>query len=886
MGDVMEIAFVVLLLLGWLIALPIFLLMRVANLTRSVQDLQDQLARLERVAEPAAKPPDQARREALERIARPAPPPPAEAPRVAIAAPAPPPMPAAPPPTPVTPTPVTLPPVPPPPRPAPAWTAPDWESLLGANWLAKLGVAALVLAAGFFLKYAFDSGMIGDTAKVWIILIAAGILIGIGQHLLPSERYRTYAQVLMSGGIVLYFLAVYMAFAGYGIIGFPTAFAALALGAIAASAVATANNTEAVALLCLLGAFITPVLLQEEGGTGPAKLAQLYFYLTGLNVWAAVLVKYRRWFSLTALSFGATWIIFFGSGPGHQPNFLLLEFFALAFLLFACHSALSTLSRKAEVSAETSRLLVLMIVTACVAFAAISAVILGGSFLLDVPALAVAGLVLAFVLIGLSVALPELPASDRSVRQLFLYLSCASLVLLMAFPVATAWRLTPAQAPVCFAFTVVSYLIFLIVAVMVQRQQGYEGPAAVLVAANALGHVMATLHVLYPIRLWSVHAGPAWLPVAGWITLMFVWLPAVQREAAATFRKALLITPQALTILALPAALYYSYQWRPYAGLAIFWSEFVVISLTWLAARRYAGFPGLRADLLAAFVNAAAFFGLMAVAAGMREYQGLVILCGCALALAVYHALIGVFVLTRPGDDVLHRLTYLGLAVTFVTIAIPLQLRQSYLTVAWAVESIVLIYSGLAVKDARVRLYGLVLLLVAAAKAFFLDLPPLAEPVRLLHNPRLLSGGSIIVAAGLCAALLARSRRLLAESEAAISSALTLLASLFALVFLSTALWQHLAAVLPYEGRGSAQQLALSIFWSLYALALMAVGIWRRAKPVRLFALALLFLSIIKVFLFDLSFLQQPYRIFSFFGLGLILLVVSLLYTRFEERLK
>jgi len=179
-----------------------------------------------------------------------------------------------------------------------------------------------------------------------------------------------------------------------------------------------------------------------------------------------------------------------------------------------------------------------------------------------------------------------------------------------------------------------------------------------------------------------------------------------------------------------------------------------------------------------------------------------------------------------------------------------------------------------------------VLLLVAAAKVFFLDLLPLAEPVRLLHNPRLLSGGSIIVAAGICAALLARSRRLLAESEAAVSAALVLLANLFALTFLSVGLWQHLAAVLPFAGRSSAQQLTLSIFWSVYALALMAAGFWRRAKPVRLFALGLLFLSIIKVFLFDLSFLQPLYRIVSFFGLGLILLIVALLYTRFEERLK
>jgi len=50
--------------------------------------------------------------------------------------------------------------------------------------------------------------------------------------------------------------------------------------------------------------------------------------------------------------------------------------------------------------------------------------------------------------------------------------------------------------------------------------------------------------------------------------------------------------------------------------------------------------------------------------------------------------------------------------------------------------------------------------------------------------------------------------------------------------------------------------------------------------------MGLLYLSVLKVFIFDLSFLEQPYRIVSFFGLGLLLLLVSLLYTRFEGRLK
>ncbi len=717
---------------------------------------------------------------------------------------------------------------------------------------------------------------------------ASGILIGLGQYLLPRPRYRAYAQVLMSGGIVIYFISIYAAFALYRLIPFPAAFAVLAVGAIAASAVASANNTEAVAVLCLLGAFVTPVLLQEKG-VGEHNLPPLYFYLTALNIWSAVLVKYRGWNSLIALAFAATWIIFFGSQPGHKPDFLLFETFAALFLVFTCYSGVSALSTKAETSPDTARLLILMIVAACVAFAAVSGEILAGCMFFGLPALALAGAFLAFCLFALSVGLPELPISDRATRQLFLYLSAAALFFVMACPLAVSGPLTPSQAPPAFVFTLVTYLVFLGIAIIVQRQEGYERPAAGLLAANALGHVLAARHALSPVEWWVYHPASLWLPLAGWITLLFAWAPPVRRSERPTFRKALLLTAQAFAIVALfgtrfvRADIALGQVWRL---LAILWAEFLLLSGTWLAARRLAAFPGLRADILAAFANGAAFFGLMAFAAGMTGYQGIVILCGCALALAVYHALVGAFVLNRPGDDALHRLTYLGLAVTFVTIAIPLQLRQSYLTVAWAVESAVLIYSGIAVKEARVRAYGLVLLAVAAAKALMLDLGPVETAVLLLHNPRMLAGGSVVAAAAISAAFLARARRELSARESSAPGGLMLVANLYALIFLSVGLWQHLGAALPVAGRGSAQQLTLSIFWSAYALALMAVGIWRRAKPVRLLGLGLLFLSIIKVFLFDLSTLQQPYRIVSFFGLGLILLVVSLLYTRFEERLK
>ncbi|HEX8184551.1 MAG TPA: DUF2339 domain-containing protein, partial [Blastocatellia bacterium] len=62
-------------------------------------------------------------------------------------------------------------------------------------------------------------------------------------------------------------------------------------------------------------------------------------------------------------------------------------------------------------------------------------------------------------------------------------------------------------------------------------------------------------------------------------------------------------------------------------------------------------------------------------------------------------------------------------------------------------------------------------------------------------------------------------------------------------------------------------------------------GIVRRNRMLRMMALGLLGLTIIKVFLLDLSSLEKIYRIVSFIVLGAILLAVSFLYQRYRQRM-
>ncbi|MCK4867382.1 MAG: DUF2339 domain-containing protein, partial [Alphaproteobacteria bacterium] len=72
--------------------------------------------------------------------------------------------------------------------------------------------------------------------------------------------------------------------------------------------------------------------------------------------------------------------------------------------------------------------------------------------------------------------------------------------------------------------------------------------------------------------------------------------------------------------------------------------------------------------------------------------------------------------------------------------------------------------------------------------------------------------------------------------------------------------------------------------WLLYGAVLLALGIWRDSKAVRSASIAVLLISISKVFLFDMSEIGGIYRVISLFFLGLILIALALGYTRFAKR--
>ena len=99
-----------------------------------------------------------------------------------------------------------------------------------------------------------------------------------------------------------------------------------------------------------------------------------------------------------------------------------------------------------------------------------------------------------------------------------------------------------------------------------------------------------------------------------------------------------------------------------------------------------------------------------------------------------------------------------------------------------------------------------------------------------------------------------------------------------ALCFLLTAL------ATCFFQKASYNLVAISCTWGLYALVLLALGLWLRNRPARLSALALLALTLGKVFFIDLAERSLLLKMLAALPLGLLLILGAWLYLRLSPR--
>src|SRR4030095_4900208 len=241
--------------------------------------------------------------------------------------------------------------------------------------------------------------------------------------------------------------------------------------------------------------------------------------------------------------------------------------------------------------------------------------------------------------------------------------------------------------------------------------------------------------------------------------------------------------------------------------------------------------------------------------------------------------------LTSPARDAQLAL-FGGAALFFITLIFPIQFDRQWITVGWALEGVALCWLVSRVPRPGLRLTGVGLLVVVFARLA-------VNPAVLSYHPRaafpilnwyLYTYGiatGCLFAAG---RLLAPPRHLVLGSN--VRPLLYTLGTVLAFLLVNIEIADYFSAfgsvALTFQFSGNfARDMSYSIAWALFALLMLIVGIRKRTAPVRYASLALLGVTVLKLFFYDISQLDRLYRITAFVAVAIIAMVASFLYQRF-----
>lgn len=178
----------------------------------------------------------------------------------------------------------------------------DWERFAGARLFAWVGGLALFLGISFLVKYSIEQGLISPLVRV-----AAGAGMGIGVILAGlrlTEKYRYTSHALCASGPAILFVTIYAACHFYHFISLSASFFLLMAVTAVMFLLAVRISSRYIALLGLVGGFLTPVLVS----TGQDNPLGLFGYLALLDLGLVLVALKREWGFLVGLSALATFI--------------------------------------------------------------------------------------------------------------------------------------------------------------------------------------------------------------------------------------------------------------------------------------------------------------------------------------------------------------------------------------------------------------------------------------------------------------------------------------------------------------------------------------------------------------------------------------------------
>ncbi len=782
----------------------------------------------------------------------------------------------------------------------------EWEALIGGNILNRIGALALIFGIGFFLKYAFDNDLISPAVRVLIgVVIGMGLIVG-GMYA-NAKKFEVFSQGLFGAGISTLYLSIYAALNFYELI--PQAIAFVLMSAVTAVAllIAVRYDSLAISLLGWAGGFLTPFLL----ASAEPNAVGLFVYLALLNLgMIAVVFLKSEWVVLELLSLIATYLVYVAWFLEHSEKtetFTKAFFLTLFWMLFLVSEAYRAWNN------QTERFRLRM---AC---SVLNAFLYFEFFYLSVMPVwwcSVVTLFIAGVYFGLyQVIQKRNPTATSNVIATYsigtiAFLAAAIEVQFSNFLTVALWGAEAVGVLWIARRTSQTYLervaiVLLAIAVfrlfILPDTFSYRPISDFTPIFNLRTVAFLSLTVsLFITGLWRQQSAPTTATLLNyvWAFLAFMLLTV---EVNDFFLKREALLDERLDFSRSTRSMSFGIIWLFYA-----------VALLWFGVKNSArSLVNTGLFVLALGVLWNILFGLrfepieiFLPILNLRALSFLFVIVGILATISLLEQ-------TNEGKSrTAELLRYVFTLVLFLLITaeaidyfrwsrLKSNSDESFyrtltLVLLWALYAMPMIYFGIK-KSVKPLFYAgaltfVLLVIVLVFGGFSFD--PIENFVVVL-NYRVLVYLVVMMSGAFIAIGLSEQ-----SGYERLSTVLGVTAALLGVVLLVAesndffgqkinrlSFGEYADATaselsIQYENQ---KQLSISASLMLYSIALMLYGIWRSRQPIRLTAIALFGLAILKIFIYDLSFLTTLYRIFSFIGLGMLLLLVSFLYQRFRH---
>ena len=204
-----------------------------------------------------------------------------------------------------------------------------WEKFIGENLINKIGIIILVIGVGIGAKYSIENDLISPLTRIILGYVAGLALMAFGIKL--KAKYKNYSAVLVSGAIAIMYFITFAAYSFYGLIPQTAAFGLMVLFTIFAVVAAINYDKQVIAHIGLVGAYTVPFLLSNDSGNANV----LFTYMAVINAGILGIAFFKYWKPLYYSSFICTWLIY-GAwlGEGHQnEDFNTAIIFASVFFI-------------------------------------------------------------------------------------------------------------------------------------------------------------------------------------------------------------------------------------------------------------------------------------------------------------------------------------------------------------------------------------------------------------------------------------------------------------------------------------------------------------------------------------------------------------------------